>query len=30
VKLNKSGKIFAISYCNIHGLWENSVDIIVE
>jgi superoxide reductase len=30
VKLNKSGKIYAISYCNIHGLWENSVDITVE
>ncbi|NLC45242.1 MAG: superoxide reductase [Clostridiales bacterium] len=30
VKLNKSGKFYAISYCNIHGLWENSVDIIVE
>jgi len=30
VKLNKSGKLFAISYCNIHGLWENSTDITVE
>ncbi len=30
VKLNKSGKLYAISYCNIHGLWENSIDIIVE
>ncbi|NLB40775.1 MAG: superoxide reductase [Clostridiales bacterium] len=30
VKLNKSGKLYAISYCNIHGLWENSVDITVE
>ncbi|HHY83589.1 MAG TPA: superoxide reductase [Clostridiales bacterium] len=30
VKLNKPGKIYAISYCNIHGLWENSIDIEVE
>ncbi|HHU49416.1 MAG: class II SORL domain-containing protein [Caldicoprobacterales bacterium] len=30
VKLNKSGKIFAVSYCNIHGLWENSAGITVE
>jgi len=30
VKLNASGTIYAISYCNIHGLWENSVDITVE
>ncbi|HHU78286.1 MAG: class II SORL domain-containing protein [Caldicoprobacterales bacterium] len=30
VKLNKSGKIYAVSYCNIHGLWENAADIVVE
>lgn len=30
VKLNKSGTIHALSYCNIHGLWENSVDVMVE
>ena len=29
VKLPKSGKLIAVSYCNIHGLWENSVDITV-
>ena len=29
-KLNKSGTIYAISYCNIHGLWENSKEITVE
>ncbi len=29
VKLSKSGKLIALSYCNIHGLWENSVDITV-
>lgn len=27
VKLPKSGKLVAMSYCNIHGLWENEVDI---
>ena len=26
----KSGTILASSYCNIHGLWENSKEIIVE
>ena len=30
LKTEKSGSIFASSYCNIHGLWENSKDIIVE
>lgn len=29
VKLSKSGKLVAVSYCNIHGLWESSVDITV-
>ncbi|OGS43326.1 MAG: hypothetical protein A2539_10590 [Elusimicrobia bacterium RIFOXYD2_FULL_34_15] len=29
-KTEKSGTIFALSYCNIHGLWENSKDITVE
>ena len=29
VKLPKSGKLVAVSYCNIHGLWENSFDITV-
>lgn len=24
IKLNQSGTIMALSYCNIHGLWENS------
>lgn len=28
-KLSKSGTIYALSYCNIHGLWENSQDITV-
>ncbi len=26
----KSGTIYATSYCNIHGLWENSVELKVE
>lgn len=30
IKLDKTGTIHAISYCNIHGVWENSKDIIVE
>ncbi len=24
---NKAGTLYATSYCNIHGLWENSVQI---
>ena len=27
VKLNDFNSLYAISYCNIHGVWENSVDI---
>lgn len=30
VQLDKPGTIYAVSYCNIHGLWENSQDIVVE
>lgn len=29
VKLPSSGKLIALSYCNIHGLWENSLDVTV-
>jgi superoxide reductase len=29
-KTEKSGTIFATSYCNIHGLWKNSKELIVE
>lgn len=29
-KLGKSGTLVALSYCNIHGLWESSVEITVE
>lgn len=30
VKLNTSGTLMALSYCNIHGLWENAVEIKVS
>ncbi|NMB20324.1 MAG: Neelaredoxin, partial [Firmicutes bacterium] len=30
VRLKQSGTILALSYCNIHGLWENSKTITVE
>ncbi len=29
-KTEKSGTIMAASYCNIHGIWENSVELKVE
>lgn len=29
-KVDKPGTIHAVSYCNIHGLWENSVELTVE
>lgn len=30
VKLKESGTLIAVSYCNIHGLWESSAEIAVE
>ncbi len=27
IKVSKPGKLVAMSYCNIHGLWENEVDV---
>lgn len=30
LKLNTSGTLMALSYCNIHGLWENAVEINVK
>lgn len=30
VKLNKSGTLLAMSYCNIHGLWEKFYEIKVK
>ncbi len=29
VKLNKSGVIYAVAYCNLHGVWENRQEIKV-
>lgn len=29
-RLPKSGTLYAVSYCNIHGLWENEVEIKAE
>ena len=28
-KINTNGTFIALSYCNIHGLWEDSVDVKV-
>jgi superoxide reductase len=30
VVVSKPGILYALSYCNIHGLWENSKELIVE
>ena len=30
IKLEKPGTLYATSYCNIHGLWENSKEIKVS
>ena len=30
VRLEKSGTIYALSYCNLHGIWENHKEIKVE
>lgn len=30
VRLKESGTLLALSYCNIHGLWENSREITVK
>ncbi|MDY6822055.1 MAG: class II SORL domain-containing protein [Deferribacterota bacterium] len=27
IKLDKPGTLVAVSYCNIHGLWENTVEV---
>ena len=27
VKVPKDGKLIAMSYCNIHGLWENELEV---
>ncbi len=30
VMLEKSATLYAVEYCNIHGLWDNSLDIEVS
>ena len=30
VQLKTSGTLYGLSYCNIHGLWESSKEIIVD
>jgi len=30
MKLNKTATLTALEYCNLHGVWENSVEIEVE
>ena len=30
LKTEKSGTIYAISYCNIHGLWENAKELKIK
>lgn len=27
IKTDKAGLVYALSYCNIHGLWENSAEV---
>jgi superoxide reductase len=29
-KTEKNGSLFAVSYCNIHGLWKNTKELKVE
>jgi superoxide reductase len=30
IKLKKSGTLYALAYCNLHGLWESRKEIRVE
>ena len=30
VMLEQSATLYALEYCNIHGVWDNSVDVVVE
>lgn len=30
LKVKKAGRVYAMSYCNIHGLWEGSVELVLE
>ena len=29
-KTNKSGMLYAVAYCNIHGLWQSSKELTVQ
>lgn len=29
IRLNKSGTLFAVAMCNLHGLWESSQQVVV-
>lgn len=26
----KNGKVYAVSYCNIHGLWQSEADLVLK
>ena len=30
ITLEKPGQLLAVSYCNIHGLWENSLEVALD
>jgi superoxide reductase len=30
IKLDQPGTLYALSYCNIHGLWENAKEVGIE
>lgn len=30
IKIAKSGTLYAMAYCNIHGVWQSSKDIVVS
>ncbi|WIV13016.1 class II SORL domain-containing protein [Proteiniborus sp. MB09-C3] len=30
MRAGKSGTVHTMSYCNIHGLWENSANLVIE
>ncbi|NTW70743.1 MAG: superoxide reductase [Eubacteriaceae bacterium] len=30
LKIEETGELMAVSFCNIHGLWENSISVLCE
>jgi superoxide reductase len=30
VMLSKSSTLYALEYCNVHGVWDNSAEVEVE